>query len=218
MRRVDIFNLLADAADGVAVMDRHLRFVLWNSAAEQLLGFRAHEVLGRYCYEVLGGRDICSDPVCHASCFVRGRVGKPIPTRELLVSSKGGRPVRMNFSTLFVRSEKRRDISLVVHIFREARDRGQAKPVVVEASGTSAQEADLAGAKTTARKEPLTLRESEVLQLLASGATTRAIADRLCISPLTVRNHIRSILAKLGVHSRLEAVIAAVGRDRFKLS
>lgn len=54
--------------------------------------------------------------------------------------------------------------------------------------------------------ETLTAREREILQLLATGLSTSAIAKRLAISPVTVRNHSQRILAKLGVHSRLAAV------------
>ena len=56
------------------------------------------------------------------------------------------------------------------------------------------------------RPEPLTPREREILQLFAMGLGTAAIAQRLSISPVTVRNHAQRILAKLGVHSRLAAV------------
>ena len=51
----------------------------------------------------------------------------------------------------------------------------------------------------------LSPREREVLALLARGARTNDIADKLVISPETARTHIQNILAKLGVHSRLEA-------------
>jgi DNA-binding NarL/FixJ family response regulator len=56
----------------------------------------------------------------------------------------------------------------------------------------------------------LTSRELEVLALLAEGTPTKKIAERLYLSPNTVRNHVQSALTKLGVHSRLEAVSAAV--------
>lgn len=56
----------------------------------------------------------------------------------------------------------------------------------------------------------LTQREVEVLQVLAEGASNAAIAERLGISLNTVRNHVQSILAKLNVHSKLEALSAAV--------
>jgi two-component system response regulator MprA len=55
----------------------------------------------------------------------------------------------------------------------------------------------------------LTEREQEVLGLLADGLDQRAIAERLVISPKTVSTHIERILAKLGAHSRAEAVSLA---------
>ena len=63
------------------------------------------------------------------------------------------------------------------------------------------------------REEPaadLTAREREILQLIAEGLTNAAIARRLFISVNTVRNHVQSLLAKLGAHSKLEALSVAV--------
>jgi len=57
--------------------------------------------------------------------------------------------------------------------------------------------------------EKLTPREKEVLRLMAEGAASRDIASRLGISYTTVRTHIRSLGSKLGVHSKLEAIIKA---------
>ena len=58
----------------------------------------------------------------------------------------------------------------------------------------------------------LTVREREVLGLLASGLRQEAIADRLVISPKTVSTHIQRVLTKLGVHSRAQAVSEAYRR------
>ncbi|MEX2552827.1 MAG: helix-turn-helix transcriptional regulator, partial [Actinomycetota bacterium] len=58
----------------------------------------------------------------------------------------------------------------------------------------------------------LTAREVEVLELLAAGEKTCAIADRLTLSQHTVRNHVRNLLAKIGAHSKLEAVVIAAGK------
>jgi DNA-binding NarL/FixJ family response regulator len=55
----------------------------------------------------------------------------------------------------------------------------------------------------------LSRRELEVLRLLAIGLNTRAAAERLHVSPATVRNHVQNLFAKLDVHSRLEAVAYA---------
>ena len=57
----------------------------------------------------------------------------------------------------------------------------------------------------------LTRRETEVLNLIGAGVDTAAIASRLHLSPLTVRTHIRAVLAKLEVHSQLQAVAKAQG-------
>ena len=54
--------------------------------------------------------------------------------------------------------------------------------------------------------ERLTTREQEVLERLAAGKSGDEIAEELHIAPLTVRTHIRNLMAKMGVHSRLEAV------------
>lgn len=56
----------------------------------------------------------------------------------------------------------------------------------------------------------LTTREREVLALLVSGFDARTIAAHLGMTVNTARSHIKSLLAKLGVHSQLEAVVAAV--------
>ncbi len=55
----------------------------------------------------------------------------------------------------------------------------------------------------------LTGRQLEVLRLLAAGRSTAEIAVDLQLSPTTVRNHVANLLAALGVHSRLQAVVAA---------
>lgn len=59
------------------------------------------------------------------------------------------------------------------------------------------------------RIDRLTPRETEILRALAAGETATEIADELGISALTVQSHVKSILAKLGVHSKIEAVTLA---------
>ncbi len=60
------------------------------------------------------------------------------------------------------------------------------------------------------RKPTLTAREIEVLEMVSDGKTSKQIGDLLYISENTVKNHIRNILDKLGLHSRNEAVLYAV--------
>ncbi len=60
--------------------------------------------------------------------------------------------------------------------------------------------------------EPLTAREREVLKLMASGISNRAIAEALTLSEGTVKNHVSSVFSKLGVTDRTKAVLRAMAK------
>ena len=64
----------------------------------------------------------------------------------------------------------------------------------------------------------LTEREMEVLRLVAKGMNNRDIAKELYISENTVKNHIRNILEKLHLHSRMEAVVFAVREKMIEIT
>jgi DNA-binding NarL/FixJ family response regulator len=64
----------------------------------------------------------------------------------------------------------------------------------------------------------LTEREMEVLRLMARGMNNRDIAKDLFISENTVKNHVRNILEKLQIHSRMEAVMVAVREKLIEFS
>lgn len=64
----------------------------------------------------------------------------------------------------------------------------------------------------------LTEREMEVLRLVAKGLNNRDIAKQLYISENTVKNHVRNILEKLQLHSRMEAVVYAVRERLLEIS
>jgi LuxR family maltose regulon positive regulatory protein len=76
-----------------------------------------------------------------------------------------------------------------------------AEPELAAARISEPQESDLV--------EPLSVRELEVLQLVAEGLTNRQVAARLFLSLNTVKGHTRSIYGKLGVHSRTQAAARA---------
>ncbi len=57
--------------------------------------------------------------------------------------------------------------------------------------------------------ESLTPREREVLRCMVAGLGRKAVAERLFLSPHTVRTHMQNVLGKLGVHSTLAAVALA---------
>jgi len=138
-----------------------------------------------------------------------------VPTRDLFVRAKVGREVCVNLSTLLVPS-RRRDACVLVHLFRDVTRQKQTERLVEHLLLTAAKSSLFPGtdppiAPSVLRPslDHLTSREREVLRLLASGVSTKAVAQKLFISPFTARNHVQKILAKLKVHSRLEAVTLA---------
>lgn len=64
--------------------------------------------------------------------------------------------------------------------------------------------------RPTADSPSLTPREREILALIARGMTNAQIADEVVVSVNTVRNHVANISAKLGAHSKLEALAVAI--------
>jgi DNA-binding NarL/FixJ family response regulator len=78
-----------------------------------------------------------------------------------------------------------------------------------------------ARAERTHRRDTLsrlTVRELEILRELAGGRSTAQTAEALHISVLTVRSHVKSILSKLDVHSKLEAVTYAIRHGVIEVS
>ncbi|MGF1469722.1 MAG: LuxR C-terminal-related transcriptional regulator [Sandaracinaceae bacterium] len=101
---------------------------------------------------------------------------------------------------------------------READPRSLAAAVIAVASGLLVVDGELgrralpSGPSEGAEGEELTAREQEVLGLVAAGLSNRRIAARLAISEHTAKFHVNSILGKLGVASRTEAVVVAARR------
>jgi two-component system, NarL family, nitrate/nitrite response regulator NarL len=78
------------------------------------------------------------------------------------------------------------------------------------AGSTIVDRRSVRAASTARARYRLTAREAEVLDRLARGASTSALASALNVSAATARTHVHNVLAKLGVHTRLEAVAYAI--------
>ena len=64
---------------------------------------------------------------------------------------------------------------------------------------------------------PLSVREREIMSMLVDGSSGAQIAERLVLSPETIRTHIRNAMEKLGASSRAQAVALAAQRDEIEL-
>ncbi len=91
-------------------------------------------------------------------------------------------------------------------LLMEARQRGVAPSYVDQLLGAFGERARYVPAGVPALVEPLSARELEILSLMGSGLSPREAAQELTISVGTVRNHLKSIYAKLQVHNRVQAI------------
>ena len=133
------------------------------------------------------------DPRMAEAAFDRGAFGyviKPWNTNELLISLDSALRRREHES-----SQRRRVQALERAVANSSDGSGVIEELRPTDQGVGSD---------------LTRREREILGLFAAGSSNKMIAQRLDVSVNTVRNHVRNTLAKLGAHSKLEAVSTAV--------
>ncbi|HEY8368413.1 MAG TPA: LuxR C-terminal-related transcriptional regulator [Thermodesulfobacteriota bacterium] len=213
----ELSELLANTADGALAVDREQRIVFANEAAERLLGRSAGELVGRPCYEVMCGRDDAGRLVCQPNCpdMAAARGAGLAPTHEISVRTKAGDETWLSVSSIMV-PPKRRARFVLVHLFRDITAQKEIERGVRRLLASLSRLPLARGPRPAARPPvapgagELTRRERQVLALMAAGTTTKEIAAELRISQATTRNHVRSILAKLGVHRQVEAVALAL--------
>ena len=203
---MDPLEIVQSTADATFATDEEGRIVIWNKAAERLLGHTAARVLGKPCHEILCGLDVYGNRFCDEECSVSkmARRGEPIRRFEVDVRTAAGEVLRATCSMLCLRGPRRSQFTMI-HLLQ---------PVASAAAEAPAPAAEPlrapSAAASVAEHPPLTARELEVLRHLAGGAGTREIADSLFISVATVRTHLQNILGKLEVHSQVQAVSVAL--------
>jgi len=203
---------IAQSDEAVFAMDVMDRIVIWNQGCERLLGRPAASVLGRRCADVLCGRDLNGNMYCVRNCPValqaREMPHDPVNTFVLKVTTprEGVKRVRVN---VFHLASARPGLSSLVHVLREADSAlSKLEQRLAEAARRGAGNNGGRG-RGDAASAALTAREQDILRCLAEAMPTVRIAAKLDISPVTVRNHTQRILQKLGVHSKLHAVVHA---------
>jgi PAS domain S-box-containing protein len=212
----EVLAILSQTADGVYAVDRAQRIVFWNAAAERLLGYGAAEVIGRSCHEIFAGEPRPGCLECGPDCPVMRSAERheSVPTYNLLSRTKAGDTVLLNVSVMV--SPDATSPFVTIHLFRDATHQLRYETYVEQLLCAAARLPHPQSLLTRSAgaapllNAPLSGREKEVLYLLVQGKAARDIAETLCISYATVRNHLQTILRKLDVHSQREAVRVAL--------
>ncbi len=162
--------------------------IAWNAAAERLLGYSAKRAVGARCHEIMHGLKPSGAPMCGPECPVveSCKHGASARRFQMVVPRPDGTEVPVDVVTVTVYDEGE---PIAIHVLNEA-----------------------SSAQTPSEPKPLTQPELSVLRLLVEGLGTEDIAQRLDISRESVRNRVRTLIAKLGVRSRVEAVVSAIRR------
>ena len=196
---------LSRAGDGAFVIASDGRIVFWNRTAEKILGYAARDVLGRPCCDIFVGRDDNDNRLCYQGCHVMTlvKLAEPIQTFDMRTQTKAGKAIWLNFSILVTPANGKTG-PMTIHLFRDVTATKELLTLVHERLAAPGP-----GIAAPENGSVLTRRELEVLRLMAGGTNTVSAAEKLHVSPATIRNHVQNIFGKLGVHSRLEAVAYA---------
>ena len=211
-----LYEMLENTADGAFVIDEEQHIIFWSKAAQKILGYTPDEVLGQTCYNILRGCDDMGNIVCHHDCHVvvSSLNGNRVSNYNVATRTKSGEMRWINVSILTFLPGPDPATPVVVHLFRDATQTKQNEQFIHQMFDAVErwQKTTAPSAEEESDGSPfkaLTKREREVLSLLAQGHGTADIAESLSISAATVRNHVQSILHKLHVHSRVEAIAYA---------
>ena len=201
----ELAEMLAATADGGFAIDAEGRIVLWNRAAESMLGYTVREAVGRRCCDLLIGDDENGNRLCGRGCHIVDlvKMRTPVHSFDMRTRTKTGSAIWVNVSTLRVSRDGAGDGT--VHLLRDVTATREILGLIRERLAIPATLVPAAPDGTGA----LTRRELEILHIIATGVNTKDAAERLHVSPATIRNHVQNILGKLGAHSRLEAVAYA---------
>jgi DNA-binding CsgD family transcriptional regulator len=187
LERAQFWPLFTQSRIPMALIGHDRLYVEVNDAVVDVYKVRREEVLGTFA-----GRTAIDDPAVGDAQWEQ-LVSTNSLYGERLISFGVQQQMRVNYAahTLTVN-----DHWLALFVSLSAR---------VEPDG-----AELIGAprieSTNGHASKLTDREREVVSLVALGSTTRRIATDLCLSPDTIRSHVRNAMSKTGAHTRAQLV------------
>lgn len=210
----DAYKLLEGTADAAFVVTVEGEICFWNSAAEQLFGYKAESVLNKRCHEVLQGTSSLSTPVCTGECSVQrcATQGRRVSAFDLEVATRSGQRIWVSVSTI-VFEDSRLHRRLIAHLARDISDRKQAEQSFSKMIDLSKEILSVGDTRSgLAPIEALSGQEERILKLFAGAKNSGQVAKELGITLPTLRNHLHSVNLKLRTHNRLEAVLHAMKR------
>jgi DNA-binding CsgD family transcriptional regulator len=197
-----------DAIDeGVLVQDSDTQVVYANRAAGELLGLDRDELRGRSelptpCECLSESGETLPDRWPGVDAL---RTGRPQRPRVMGLPRPDG---RVRWIRVLARPIGRSVLTSLLDVTALRRAEADAATLASRLGGNGSG----SGNGQEAGKGILSPREHQVVELLASGSTGEEVAERLGISPATVRVHVRNATGKLGANTRTQAVAIAVAR------
>ncbi len=210
-----VLQLLGASCDGVYAVDSNQHITYWSPSAERIMGFKESEALGRLCYEFMVGEDYDGQPFCRHDCptIVAARRGRGVPAYDIGSKTKSGAGIWVSMSIV---PGGAGTSATAIHLFRDVTERRRSESLARETLAAvrgflenSPDAGDTVTKPFPAPAPTLSPREVEVLRRLAQGDSTAELAANLGICMATARNHLDRVMRKLGVHSRLQAVVRA---------
>src|SRR3989344_9544566 len=198
----DIFSRTADA---VFVIDSRCEIVYQNEVFADTFQPHGLALPHRKCYELVCRRSLDRNRCCDPDCPVGKTVlnGQVTENFELAVPQDAGSSLCFSVGTLPAHKLLGKAAAVVMLRPLDVPKVPASKRESNQPKGGSAPDID----------HKLTRREQQILNLLAKGLNSGAIANALYINRVTVRNHIQHIYAKLGIHSRAEAISYIFRKD-----
>lgn len=187
--------------DPAFAVDMNGTIRLWNPGCSEVLGYDVSDAVGRQCWQLLNGRDTWGNQYCCEHCPLRtmARQRRSIKSFHATFESNAGERKPFAVSCLTVYDEPGSEI-LIHTLHHEELDKRE-ETTTVSRNGNDADTPVERFAKGS-----LSPRESEVIEYLAEGHSTRHIAELMGVSVRTVRTHIQHTLYKLGAHTRRDAI------------
>ena len=193
-----IFSRTADASFAV---DANSHILFANDAFTSLCRQSRAALLGRTCCQIVRGHTLAGELFCGRNCPVKDKLrqGERVTNFDLAIPHPAEGATWVNAGAVCAPAAWRPVIAVI--LFR---------PIsLYDSVSRFTHNVQRPNGAAVPESLHLTRREIQVFRCVAEGKKTHDIANHLHISYSTTRNHIRSIFAKLGVHSRTEVVVHA---------